>query len=382
MWFVAFLSVWFGGNAYLGWRLIGPSGLPPAVRTAGWIALAVLAVHLPVSFFAARRLKPSRLTHGLRLPAFHWISAVGLAVPVVAARDLGWLGWLGLARAGLAPPPPPDALRLSGALIGVLVPTLMGIGWVQATRTPRVKRVTIPLPGLPPALDGFRIVQLTDLHAGPTVSAEFIANVVEVTNGLRPDLVAVTGDLADGDPLEIEPRLAPLRALASRHGAFYVTGNHDYYHAPDRWLPAIPRFGLTLVDHAHAVLDHDGARVLVAGVPDPAAAETGHGDEPDPARARRDAPAADVSVLLCHRPDDAPAAAAAGYDLQLSGHTHGGQFFPWKLVTPRVFRHPWGRHRVGRMWLYVSRGTGYWGPPNRLGVPSEITLLELRRAEV
>lgn len=382
MWFLTFLAVWFGGNAYVGWRLIGPSGLTPEVRTAAWIALGVLAIHLPVSFMAARRLASSRLVRALRQPGFHWISAMGLAAPLVAARDLAWLGWLGLARAGFAAEPPAEMLRVSGALIALAVPALMGVGWVQATRTPRVKRVTIPLAGLPPALDGFRIVQLTDLHAGPTVSAEFIANVVETANALRADLVAVTGDLADGDPLELEPRLAPLRALRARHGAFYVTGNHDYYHAPDRWIPAIPRFGLTLLENAHAMIAHDGAHLLVAGVPDQAAAEGGHGPGPDPALARRGADRADATLLLCHRPDHAPAAAIAGYDLQLSGHTHGGQFFPWRLVTPHVFRHPWGLHRVDRMWLYVSRGTGYWGPPNRLGVPSEITLLELRRAEV
>jgi predicted MPP superfamily phosphohydrolase len=267
-----------------------------------------------------------------------------------------------------------DLLHL-GATTRVAVTVVSGaalltlLGMVLARR-PRLVRVAVPIVGLPSDLAGFRIVQLSDLHIGPTIRRRFVDAVVDRTNALRPDLVAVTGDIADGLVPDLREHVAPLGRLRAPHGAFFVTGNHEYYWDVRGWTQELERLGIEVLSNEHRVVVRGNGRLILAGVTDLSAAS-------DPAAAARGAPPSDVRVLLAHQPQSAFAAQAAGYDLQLSGHTHGGQYFPFNLMI-RLFQ-PFvaGLHRLERMWLYVSRGTGYWGPPLRLGAPSEITLLEL-----
>jgi predicted MPP superfamily phosphohydrolase len=248
------------------------------------------------------------------------------------------------------------------------VVTVLGI---VLARRPRVVRVTVPIADLPSDLAGFRILQLSDLHIGPTIRRRFVDAVVDRANALRPDLVAVTGDVADGLVPDLREHVAPLGRLKSPHGTFFVTGNHEYYWDVRGWIAELKRLGLEVLTNEHRIVQHGAGRLLLAGVTDLSAAS-------DPVAAAAGAPPSDVRVLLAHQPRSAFAAQAAGYDLQLSGHTHGGQYFPFNLLV-RLFQ-PFvaGLHRLESMWLYVSRGTGYWGPPLRLGAPAEITLLELQ----
>jgi len=250
---------------------------------------------------------------------------------------------------------------------GAALLTLVGI---VVARRPRVVRVTVPIADLPTDLAGFRILQLSDLHIGPTIRRPFVDAVVDRANALRPDLVAVTGDVADGLVPELREHVAPLGRLRAPHGAYFVTGNHEYYWDVRGWTRELERLGIEVLSNEHRMVVRGEGRLLVAGVTDLSAAS-------DPAAAVAGAPPSDVRVLLAHQPRSAFAAQAAGYDLQLSGHTHGGQYFPFNLLV-RLFQ-PFvaGLHRLESMWLYVSRGTGYWGPPLRLGAPAEITLLEL-----
>jgi uncharacterized protein len=189
--------------------------------------------------------------------------------------------------------------------------------------------------------------------------------------------VAITGDLVDGSVKELARHVAPLADLKSRHGSFFVTGNHEYYSGVHGWVEELQRLGLRVLHNEHVVLRHQGAELVLAGVPD----HTGHHFDAqhrsDPEAALRGAPPGVPRVLLAHQPRTAPAAAAAGFDLQLSGHTHGGQFLPWSLFVPLQQPYTAGLHRLGRLWIYVSRGTGYWGPPKRIGAPSEIAELRL-----
>ena len=243
------------------------------------------------------------------------------------------------------------------------------VGMLQARR-PRVVHVTVPIRDLPGDLQGFRIAQLSDLHVGPTIRRRFVESVVRRTNGLAPDLVVVTGDVADGLVPELREHVAPLAGLVAPHGTFFVTGNHEYFWDVRGWTSELARLGVDVLQNEHRLVVHGNGRLLLAGVTDLSAAS-------DPAQALAGAPQSDVRVLLAHQPKSAYAARDAGFDLQLSGHTHGGQFFPFNLLV-RLFQ-PFvaGLHRLERMWLYVSRGTGYWGPPLRLLAPSEITLIEL-----
>jgi uncharacterized protein len=236
----------------------------------------------------------------------------------------------------------------------------------------------VPIDGLPAALDGFTIAQISDIHVGPTIKRPYLARIVEAVNALGADMVAVTGDLVDGSVRELGPHVAPLATLASRHGTFFVTGNHEYYSGAGPWVVELRRLGLTVLMNEHVVLEHGGAALVIAGVTDHSAQHFDPAQASDPGAAIAGAPAhAGARLLLAHQPRSAEAAEQAGFDLQLSGHTHGGQFLPWNLFVPLQQPFTAGLHRLRRLWIYTSRGTGYWGPPKRLGAPSEITRLRL-----
>ena len=274
------------------------------------------------------------------------------------------------------------ALQTVKALTAPAVPSVALaatlLGYLNARRTPKVRTVEIAQAGLPAALDGFTIVQISDLHVGPTIRRRFMGRVVETVNRLQPDVVAITGDLVDGSVPDLGPEVAPLRALAPRVGSYFVTGNHEYYAGVHPWLAEVARLGIRVLLNEHVVIERGGAKLVLAGVPDYNAGHFERAHRSDPRAALAGAPAdAAFKVLLAHQPRSAPAAAQAGFDLQLSGHTHGGQFLPWNFFVR--FQQPFtaGLHRVGRLRVYVSRGTGYWGPPKRFGAPSEITRIRL-----
>jgi uncharacterized protein len=244
-----------------------------------------------------------------------------------------------------------------------------------------VVRVDVPIAGLPDALHGFTIAQISDLHVGPTIKRRFVERIVERVNGLEADVVAITGDLVDGSVRELAHHAEPLGRLASRHGTYVVTGNHEYYSGVHGWVRELRRLGTHVLLNEHVVLDHDGAAVTLAGVTDWSGRHFDPAHASDPHAAAAGAPGSAPRILLAHQPRSAAAASEAGFDLQLSGHTHGGQFWPWNLFVRLQQPFTAGLNRVGRMWLYVNRGTGYWGPPMRFGIPSEITRIRLVKAD-
>lgn len=263
---------------------------------------------------------------------------------------------------------------------------LSGYALLQGMRKVAVKRVTVPVRNLPASLDGLRIVQITDVHIGPTLRGRWLQQVVDTINALSPDVIAITGDLVDGPVAALRPHVAPLSQLRAKHGTFFVTGNHEYYAGPNEWIAELRRLGLRVLRNERVGLVHDAAApqqscLDIAGVDDfHSHSFPGHG--PDLARAvegrDRDRPL----ILLAHQPLQIHEAAEHGVTLQLSGHTHGGQIWPWgyfvRLQQPFVV----GLHRIKETLLYVSCGTGYWGPPMRLAAPAEITELRLQRAAV
>jgi uncharacterized protein len=252
------------------------------------------------------------------------------------------------------------------------------VGFAGARRRARIVSVEVPLANLPPALHGFLIAQISDVHVGSQIKQQYVDAIVDAVNGLDADLIAVTGDLVDGSVPDLSRHIAPLGRLSARHGTFLVTGNHEYYSGERAWTAEFTRLGLRVLLNEHVVVRHRGAPLVVAGVTDYSAHHFNPEQRSDPVAALWGAPAdAAARILLAHQPRSASAAASAGFDLQLSGHTHGGQFWPWNLFVRLQQPFTAGLHRLNNLWVYISRGTGYWGPPNRFGAPSEITLLRL-----
>jgi predicted MPP superfamily phosphohydrolase len=274
-------------------------------------------------------------------------------------------------------------LQHASALAVLLAATLVTtLGFLNARRTAAVVPVEVPVAGLPPALHGFTVAQISDVHVGPTIRHGYLQRIVDTVNRLGADMVAVTGDLVDGSVAQLGAHVAPLAGLRSRHGTFFVTGNHEYYSGAHAWIEALRRLGLTVLMNEHVVLRHgeDGRQAALGGgrCGRLERAPFRRGASQRPARRHRRCPArSGVRLLLAHQPRSAAKASEAGFDLQLSGHTHGGQFWPWNLFVR--FQQPFtaGLHRLQDLWVYTSRGTGYWGPPKRFGAPSEITLLRL-----
>ena len=358
-------TVWLLLHGYVGLRLFAHAPIAAGWRALGWAGVLLLALAPFVAFVAGRGERASARSP-LPGAAFTAMGLSSLLIVLAVAADVLRLStWLG---------PGTISIGIAG---GALI--LLGVGAWQARR-PVVVRVAVPIANLPADLEGFRIVQLSDLHIGATLRRAFVERVVAAANGLAPDLIALTGDVADGFPPLLRDDVAPLGRLAAPHGKFFVTGNHEYYWDAPGWVRELERLGFSALVNAHRVIRRGAARLILAGVTDQGASRRVPGHASDPAAAVAGAPVGDVRVLLAHQPTSAFAARRVGFDLQLSGHTHGGQYFPFNLLV-RLFQ-PFvaGLHRLEAMWLYVSRGTGYWGPPLRLGAPSEITLIELTRA--
>ena len=360
-------------HIYVGVRLLPALPIGALGRALGGLALCASFV-LIIAGARARRAQNSSLAANLA-----WIGSLdgglfsSLAVLTVL-RDI-FLGPAVLfASRGAA-----ASLEAASAIAVPLLAALATItGYIGAKRRPRVVDVAVPLPALPPALEGFTIAQISDVHIGPTIKRDFLRRIVETVNGLDADLVAITGDLVDGSVEHLAVHVEPLSRLHARHGTYFVTGNHEYYSGAPAWIAELRRLGLRVLLNEHVVLSHDGSRLLIAGVTDYSAHQFDPAQRSDPEAALAGAPPGlRPRVLLAHQPRTAPAAADAGFDLQLSGHTHGGQFWPWNLFVRLQQPFTAGLHRLGSLWVYTSRGSGYWGPPKRLGVPSEIARVRL-----
>jgi predicted MPP superfamily phosphohydrolase len=257
---------------------------------------------------------------------------------------------------------------------------LAGLGLEEALSGPRVVDVEIPVADLPSELEGFKIVQVTDLHIGPMIRHGYVEDVVRQVMALKPDLIAVTGDLADGTVDVLAGQVQPLSGLQAPLGVYFVTGNHEYYWGVDAWLKKARELGFTVLINENRVVSVKGIRMLVAGVTDLTAYHFVPEHRSDPKKAAATDQATAFKLLLAHRPSSYFEAEPLGFDLQLSGHTHGGQFFPFNQLVRFFYKYYRGLNRHKRMWVYVNPGTGYWGPPHRFLVPAEITLLRLKRA--
>ena len=388
IWLSVVFTVLAGGYWYIGSRLIGTMGWSQNLRIAAWAGLGALFLIPLISMFLFRYVE------GLG-KLWAWITYVGLGFlslvfTVLLFRDLIWLGGRGveylvaLFQSPAASPTDPSRrdflLQSSNLAVLGIAGALTAYGVYEARRRPGVVRLTIPLKNLPDEFEGFRIVQITDLHAGLTVKRNWIQSITRQVAELAPDLIAFTGDLADGSVPHLRDDVAPLAELQAPHGKFFVTGNHEYYSGVEPWLEEARRIGYDVLINEHRLVQRNGSTLALAGVTDPTGAQfMPHTHTPNPTAAIENAPPDTVKILLAHQPKQVFEAAPLGFDLMICGHTHGGQFFPWNLVAALGQPFIKGLHNYDGAWVYVSKGTGYWGPPVRLGARSEITVITLTK---
>jgi predicted MPP superfamily phosphohydrolase len=359
--------------AYLAWRL-ADNGWARAALAVPFVLIWIV----PAYYWASEREDEGlidQIVHQASYLSMAWLS---FALVLTLARDAllvltAWTPALGGAHSFVR------QAGVEAVLAGSLV--ALAVGALAALRGPKVVRIDVPIEGLHPDLEGFRIAQISDLHVGRTIGERYVRRVVELARALSPDLVALTGDMVDGPVKRLAPDVAPLRELAGEGRAFFVLGNHDCYSGAGDWIAHFRSLGMRVLLNESSVLWKGAGSMLVGGVLDPAVAMARPGQGPRPELAAEGAERAAFRLLLAHNPRIAPAGARAGFDLQLSGHTHAGQFFPWTLAVRLVHApHVAGLSREQRMWVYVSAGTGTWGPPVRLGTSPELTLLRLVRA--
>jgi predicted MPP superfamily phosphohydrolase len=371
---------------YVWWRHVRTADLPRRTTIAITAIMVLLWLSIPIT--TTSRLWAPALGRTLAWVSMPWLALVGLLFVVTAALEVPrQLARLGRRFARRPPSTSGEAVSRrmfltslgSGAAVTVAGASVAA-GMTNARGTHEVVDVNIKLAKLPPALDGFTIVQLTDLHVGLTIDRAFVQRIVDMTNRLAPDLIVLTGDFVDGPVAELRDEIAPLAGLRAKHGVFAITGNHEYYAGADAWIAEIRSLGVRYLRNELVTIGEPGAAFDLAGVDDYGASKyAGHGEDLTVATAKRDPSRA--LVLLAHQPRQVRRAAKHGVDLQLSGHTHGGQIWPWHyIVKVQQGGLLAGRYQSGDTQLYVSRGCGYWGPPVRLLAPLEITRVILRSA--
>ncbi len=368
---------------YIWTRLVRDPGWPAPWRTVGTTVVVALAMVAPTVMFVTRVLFPGA-NRTLAYPAFVWMGAMFILFTILlmvdAVKALGLLGTKVLGT-NLLDPGRREVLTQAAAVASAATAGVLSTVAVRRMSDgASVKTVEVGLKNLPKELDGFTIAQLTDIHIGSTIGKDYAEHLKHVTEGIKPDLIAITGDLMDGTPDDLGDAVAVLCGMRAKHGIHFCTGNHEYYSGVDQWLPFLSQRGIRVLRNERVEILENGASLQLCGVDDYNADRfgNGHGANFDPII--KDRRADGPLILLAHQPRHVDAARAANVDLMLSGHTHGGQIWPWNLMVRLQQPYVEGLFNHDGTQLYVSPGTGYWGPPMRLGTRAEVTRLVLRPA--
>ncbi len=384
---VLVLGILGGTHYYLHLRLIRDTALPRSWHVYLTRLLIAALLSLPVAMIMSHALTgPWALF--VAGPGYLWMGSFFYLLALLLCGDL-IRGILLLASKALPVTlltAPGSRLLLSRVLavtaVG-LTAVVSGVAVKTGLEAPQVRRVQVPLARLSAGLDGLRIVQLSDLHVGWLLRRSFVSEVVRRVNSLKPDIVVITGDLVDAGVPQLQGDVAPLADLRARYGVYFVTGNHEYYAGVEPWLSHLPRLGIKILGNERVTIGEGDAVLDLAGVHDYGsgheARPAGHGADLAKALLGHD-PSREL-VLLAHQPKQVDQAAQHGVGLMISGHTHGGQIWPWTYLVRLNQPYVSGLHRhQGKTWVYVSPGTGHWGPPMRFGTSAEITELELHRS--
>ncbi len=353
------------------------------------LALAVLVLMTCVLGFRRTVLDrlPEAATGIVTMATYSWMGVALCLVLALLALDVGRVLFAVVRRvrpaAPVPVPPSVDEDRrhfLTRTLAGgafVAGGGLATYGSWRAFSPPVVTELAVKIPKLPKALDGLSIVQLTDIHVGPFIQRRYMDALVQQANALRPDLFAITGDLVDGDVHTLGGAVSALAGLKSRYGSFFVTGNHDYYSGDDEWTAFLQSLDIQVLRNRHVRIGDAGASLDLVGVDDWSGGRWRNKKGYDLDRALQGRDPDRAAVLLAHQPANFTVAAERGMDLQVSGHTHGGQLVPMTLFIGLAWEHSAGLYRHGDSHIYVSRGCGFWGPPMRIGSPPELVKLVL-----
>jgi uncharacterized protein len=350
-------------------RLVRDAALPAPWGRIAAIVIGVLFVLLMTGFIAGRGV-PRAIGGPWRWVSYTWLGFLFFMVFSLGAADLARA--VTMRVKDVSPDDPERRLAISRFFAGAAALVGLGVsavGVASALSPVSVKKVKVSLKQLGKDAEGMRIVQITDVHVGPTIGKSFIEDVVARINALNPDVVAITGDLVDGSVEDLREHVAPLGKIRAKHGVYFVTGNHEYYSGAREWIHHLGTLGIKVLQNERVRIGGEHGFDL-AGIDDP----TG---DPDLAKALDGRDVSRGLVLLAHQPRAIELANELGVDLQLSGHTHGGQMFPWNLFVRLQQPFVAGLHQLSHAQIYVSCGTGYWGPPMRVGAPAEITEIEL-----
>jgi predicted MPP superfamily phosphohydrolase len=380
------------GHLYVWRRLVVDTTLPRTPgRRIGTVAVVGAFVLLMSTLVVTRRVPPE-FGRFFAWPGFVWLAvlfylAIALGIAEIPRRILLRRATLTPATAGAGPDPvepvevvpdPSRRLFISRSVAigsGIAAGGVVGYGMTQALGAPQLLTVPVTLDKLRKPLSGFRIAVVSDIHLGPLLGRSHTERIVRMINEQEADLVAIVGDLVDGTVAELGEAAAPLRDLVSRHGSFFVTGNHEYFSGHEQWISELDRLGVNPLRNEGLTV---AGGIELVGVND--VTGKSYGDAPDFDRALAGRDRNNPLVLLAHQPVQVGDASSRGVDLQLSGHTHGGQMVPFNFVVPVQQPSVAGLSKVDDTWLYVSRGAGFWGPPVRVGAPPDITMIELRSA--
>lgn len=377
---------------YVGSRILEGYILTKLSKILFWVILILLTVLTPATYLSSLFLDDSKWQKVLAYVAFTSIGFITILFSLVIFYDFSfsvvrvfhWIYSIFLKTPEIIQISP-NSINRKEFIISLLKPavaltsvSLTGYGFYTALNKVAIKNINIPIPDLHPDLNGFRIVQISDIHIGPTIRKDFLKSVVNKINNLDADLVAITGDLVDGSVSRLREHISPLKDINSKYGTYFVTGNHEYYSGVFSWISEIKKLGIKTLINENETIVHKKAKLLLAGVTDYKAGSIIQSHTTDPFKAIKSEDELDYKILLAHQPNSVYESARAGFDLQLSGHTHGGQYFPGTFLIHLFQKYVAGLYKHENTWLYVSSGTGYWGPPLRIGAPAEITVIELK----
>ncbi len=389
--FTTVLGLMYG---YAGWRIISTATFPSPWNYVAWGVILFFWLSVPVRFLFWFQGYSSSLVDWFAWLAFLGLAFFSILFVLILTRDIIWflilLGGKGLAlfqntkgdEAVASVPMDPVKRRFLLNIIntGILSVTGAYTGWgiYAANSRIKIKNIDIRVPDLPKEFNRYTILQVSDIHVGPTIKKKFVERIVKIAKKLSPDLLVMTGDLVDGSVDSLREDVAPLKELDIPHGKYFVTGNHEYYSGVSAWVAHIrDELGFRVLNNEHVVLKKREGHIVLAGVTDLESLNMDPQNASDPLKAIKGASEESYKILLAHQPRSIFKAAEAGFDLQLSGHTHGGQFYPWNLLVGLLQPFIKGLHRYQNTDIYVCTGVGYWGPPVRVGVPPQVTLLRL-----